>query len=115
VVAEQLPDSHPSKNIGIEYTKLYEDANGKGTVSSFGGHMYDAAQLLLASVPVAMKTAQPGTKEFRAALRDALENMKEVVGVHGVWNTSATDHYGHDERSRVLIKVENGAWKYIGE
>jgi branched-chain amino acid transport system substrate-binding protein len=115
VVADQLPDSHPSKKIGIEYTKLYEDANGKGTVSSFGGHMYDAAQLLLATIPVAAKSAQPGTKEFRAALRDALENMKEVVGTHGVWNTTPTDHYGHDERSRVLIKVENGAWKYIGE
>jgi branched-chain amino acid transport system substrate-binding protein len=115
VVAEQLPDSHPSKKIGMQYTKIYEDANGKGSLSSFGGHMFDAAQLLLATVPVAMKAGNPGTKEFRAGLRDALEGMKEVVGVHGVWNTSATDHYGHDERSRVLIKVENGAWKYMGE
>jgi branched-chain amino acid transport system substrate-binding protein len=115
VVAEQLPDSHPSKKIGMHYAKLYEDANGKGSLSSFGGHMYDVSQMLLATVPVAMKTANPGTKEFRAALREALENMKEVVGVHGVFNTTPSDHYGHDERSRVLVKVENGAWKYMGE
>jgi branched-chain amino acid transport system substrate-binding protein len=113
VVAEQLPDSHPSKKIGMEYTKLYEEKYGKGSVSSFGGHMYDAAQLLTATIPVALKAAKPGTPEFRTALRDALEGMKEVVGVHGVFNTSATDHYGHDERSRVLMTVEGGAWKYM--
>ena len=113
VVADQLPASHPSKQIGIDYTKAYEEKYGKGSLSSFGGHMFDAAQLLTATIPVALKTAKPGTPEFRSALRAALENMKEVVGVHGVFNTSASDHYGHDERSRVLVKVEGGAWKYM--
>ena len=104
VVADQLPASHPSKQIGMDYTKAYEEKYGKGSLSSFGGHMFDAAQLLAATIPVALTKAKPGTPEFRAALRDALENMKEVVGVHGVFNTSASDHYGHDERSRVLIR-----------
>lgn len=113
VVASQLPDSHPSKGLGLEYTKAYEAAHGAGSLSSFGGHMYDAGQIILATVPVALEKAQPGTGEFRAALRDSLENMKEVPGVHGVFNTSASDHYGHDQRSRVLVKVENGAWKYM--
>jgi branched-chain amino acid transport system substrate-binding protein len=113
VVAEQLPDSHPSKAIGMEYTKAYEATHGEGSVSSFGGHMYDAGQLIVATVPVALEKGEPGSAEFRAALRDALENMEEVVGVHGVFNTSADDHDGHDERSRVLVTVENGAWKYM--
>lgn len=113
VVASQLPDEHPSKAIGIEYTEAYEAAHGAGSVSSFGGHMYDAGQLIVATVPSALEKAEPGTAEFRAALRDALETMEEVVGVHGVFNTSADNHDGHDERSRVLVRVENGAWKYM--
>ncbi|MCV0396564.1 MAG: ABC transporter substrate-binding protein [Rhizobiaceae bacterium] len=113
VVADQLPDEHPSKEVGMEYTKAYEEAHGAGSLSSFGGHMFDAGQMMAATVPVAMEKAEPGSEEFRAALRDALENMNEVVGVHGVFNTSADDHYGHDERSRVLVTVEGGAWKYM--
>ncbi|QDZ00342.1 ABC transporter substrate-binding protein [Nitratireductor mangrovi] len=113
VVAAQLPDSHPSKALGVEYTKVYEEAHGEGSLSSFGGHMYDAGQIILATVPKAMEKGEPGSEAFRAALRDALENMEEVVGVHGVFNTTVEDHYGHDERSRVLVRVENGAWKYM--
>jgi hypothetical protein len=26
---------------------------------------------------------------------------------------SAADHYGHDERARVLVKIANGDWKLI--
>lgn len=113
VVAAQLPESQPSKTLGMEYTKLYEDKYGEGSLSSFGGHVFDAGQLLKAAAPVALKTAKAGTAEFRAALRDALESANEVVGVHGVFSMSAEDHYGLNERSRVLVKVENGAWKYM--
>jgi branched-chain amino acid transport system substrate-binding protein len=60
---------------------------------------------------VALKKAQPGTPEFRAALRDALENIKEVPGAHGVFNMSPTDHLGLDQRARVMVKIEGGAWK----
>lgn len=113
VVAEQLPDDHPSKEVGMEYTEAFESEHGEGSVSSFGGHMYDAGQLAEAAIPVALESAEPGTPEFRSALRDALENVEEVVGVHGVFNMSPEDHFGHDERSRVLVTIENGEWKYM--
>ncbi len=113
VVAEQLPDSHPSKKVGLEYTKLYEDKYGKGSLSSFGAHLYDSFKLLEAAVPKALDSAKPGTPEFRAALRDALENSKEVVGAHGVFNMTPTDHFGHDSRARVLIEVKDGDWSLI--
>ena len=67
---------------------------------------------LRSAVAAALKKAQPGTAEFRVALRDALENTKEVHGAHGIFNMSATDHLGLDQRARVMVKVENGAWKY---
>jgi branched-chain amino acid transport system substrate-binding protein len=60
----------------------------------------------------ALKKAQPGTPEFRSALRDALEATKEVQGAHGIFNMSPTDHLGLDQRARVMVKIENGAWKY---
>lgn len=113
VIASQLPDSHPSKAVGVEYTKQYEEKYGAGTVSSFGAHMLDAYKLFAAAVPTALKKAKPGTPEFRQALRDAIESDREVVGAHGVFNMSPTDHYGHDARARVLVKIEKGDWKLI--
>ncbi len=112
LVATQLPDGHPVKKSATEYVTKYEAMYGKGSVSTFGGHAWDAGLLMQAAVAQALKKAQPGTVAFRAALRDALENVKELHGAHGVFNTSATDHLGLDQRARVMVKVENGAWKY---
>lgn len=113
VVADQLPDSHPSKGPGMEYIKAYEKEYGEGSFSSFGAQIYDAYFLLEAAVPVALETAEPGTQEFRTALRDALEGAKEVVGLHGVFNMTPTDHFGHDERARMLVEVKDGDWKLM--
>ncbi len=112
LVADQLPASNPVKKSATDYVKAYEAAYGKGSVSTFGGHAWDAGLLMTAAIPVALKKAQPGTPEFRAALRDALEQVKEVPGAHGVFTMSPTDHLGLDQRARVMVKIENGAWKY---
>ena len=113
LVADQLPAGNPVKKSALAYVAAYEAANGKGTVSTFGAHAWDTGLLMAAAVPVALKKAQPGTPEFRAALRDALEQVKELPGAHGVFNMTANDHLGLDQRARVMVKIENGAWKYI--
>jgi branched-chain amino acid transport system substrate-binding protein len=113
LVVAQLPASNPLKWSASEYVAKYEAAFGKGTVSTFGGHAWDAGLLLQAAVPVALKKAQPGTPAFRAALRDALEGVKDLPGAHGVFNMSPTDHLGLDQRARVMVKIENGSWKYV--
>jgi branched-chain amino acid transport system substrate-binding protein len=113
VVAAQLPDSHPSKKPGLEYTRLYEEKYGAGSLSSFGAYAYDAYRIVAAAIPVALKKAKPGTAEFRAALRDAIESEREIVGSQGVFNMSASDHFGLDARSRVLVRVDKGDWKLI--
>lgn len=112
LVAAQLPASNPVRKSALEYIDAYEKAHGKGSVSTFGGHAWDAGLLLKAAVPVALNKAQPGTPEFRAALRDALEGTKNVAGAHGIFNMSPTDHLGLDQRARVMVKIENGTWKY---
>ncbi len=113
LVAEQLPAGHPVKKSAAAYVAAYEAANGKGSVSTFGAHAWDAGLLMTAAVPVALKKAKPGTAEFRAALRDALEQVKDLAGAHGIFNTSPTDHLGLDQRARVMVTVTNGAWKYV--
>ncbi len=112
LVAEQLPASHPVRKSALEYVKAYEGAHGKGSVSTFGAHGWDAGALMAAAVPEALKKAKPGTAEFRAALRDALEQLKEVPGAHGIFTMSPNDHLGLDQRARVMVKIENGTWKY---
>ena len=114
LVAEQLPTAHPVKKSAMSYVTAYEGAYGKGTVSTFGAHAWDAGLLMASAVPAALKKAQPGTPEFRAALRDALEATKEVAGAHGIFTMSANDHLGLDQRARVMVKIENGTWKYQG-
>ena len=112
LVAAQLPANHPLKKSSADYVARYEKANGAGSVSTFGGHAWDAGKLMEAAVGPALKKAKPGTAEFRAALRDALETVKEVAGAHGVFNMSPTDHLGLDQRARVMVKIEGGAWKF---
>ncbi len=112
LVADQLPAGHPLKKSALAYVAAYEAAYGKGTVSTFGGHAWDAGALMSAAVPQALKKAKPGTVEFRIALRDALEQVKEMPGAHGIFNMSAADHLGLDQRARVMVKIENGAWKF---
>lgn len=113
LVAEQLPAANPVKKSALAYVSAYEAAYGKGSVSTFGAHAWDTGLLMAAAVPVALKKAQPGTPEFRSALRDALEQVKELPGAHGVFNMTPNDHLGLDQRARVMVKIENGAWKYL--
>ena len=112
LVATQLPANHPVTKSALEYVNKFEAAYGKGSTSTFGGHVWDAGLLMQSGVAQALKKAQPGTVEFRIALRDALETTKELHGAHGIFNMSPTDHLGLDQRARVMVKIENGAWKY---
>ena len=112
LVVDQLPMGHPVKAAGTNYVKAYEAKYGAGSVSTFGGHAWDAGLLMSAAVPAALKSAAPGTPAFRAALRDALEQVKDVAGAHGIFSMSASDHLGLDDRAYVMVKIENGTWKY---
>ena len=111
VIAEQLPDSHPSKKVAISFVQQYEKAYGVGSRNQFAGHAYDAMLVMEKVVPMALKKAKPGTKEFRAALRDAMETMGRTVVSHGVLNWTKDDHWGFTPETGVMLKVVNGGWK----
>ena len=113
LVADQLPADHPVKKSATAYVQAYEAAHGKGSTSTFGAHAWDSGILLQAAIPVALKKAQPGTKEFRSALRDALEGVKNAAGAHGIFNMTATDHLGLDQRAAVMVRITNGGWQLV--
>lgn len=109
LVPNEIPDSNPAKKVALEYIDAYKKLNGSEP-ATFGGNMYDAGLLLERSVPAALKVAKPGTVEFRVALRDALETVKDLPGTQGIYNMTPEDHSGFDERGVELITVKNGAW-----
>ncbi len=111
IVAAALPADHPAKAQAVDYVKRYEAMYGPGTVSAFGAYTWDAGLLLSQAIPVALKTAQPGTREFRAALRDALEAVHDLKVSNGVTNMSKNDHLGLDQRARVIVRIVGGKWK----
>ena len=115
LVAAQLPDANPVKKAGLEYVQKYDAMYGAGSSSTFGAHANDALALLGAAIPVAAKNAKPGTPEFRSALRDALEGLKDIVYSQGVATMTPDDHVGQDKRARVMVTIENGAWKLLSE
>jgi branched-chain amino acid transport system substrate-binding protein len=110
IVASQLPDGHPAKKRALEYTALYEAAQGAGSVSAFGSYTWDACLELANAIPVALKSAQPGTVEFRRALRDALEGTQNLEVSNGAVNMSKTNHLGLDSRARVMVQIRGGKW-----
>ena len=113
IVPEELPANHATKAVSLDFTKRYEATFGEGSRNAFGGYSHDGVMLIGAAIPAAIKKAKPGTPEFRAALRDSLENVKNVVGTHGVYNVTPGNHNGLDERARVLVQVENGVWRLM--
>lgn len=113
LVAEQLPESNPTRKPAMEFVSKFEGKYGPGTRSLFAGTMWDALLLMEQAAATSLKKAQPGTPEFRQALRDALESTKDFVASEAVYNMSPTDHNGVDQRSQVMVRIEKGAWKLV--
>ena len=111
VIPEQLPANHPSKALAADFVAKYEKAYGPGSRNQFGGHAYDTIVVLEKVVPVALKKGKPGTKEFRAALRDAIETMGRTVVSHGVLNYTKDNHWGFTTETGLVLKVVNADWK----
>jgi branched-chain amino acid transport system substrate-binding protein len=112
LVVDQVPDGIPSKRLAVEYVTGYEKLYG-AKPATFGANVYDAGLLLQRAIPVALPKARPGTAEFRAALRDALEATTELVATQGVYNMTPADHSGFDRRGRVLVTVKDGKWVLV--
>src|SRR6516162_8640377 len=108
---EGQADSALTKKPGLALDAAYEAKYGANTRSQFAGHAYDAFEILKRVVPAALKTAKPGTGEFREAIRQAFISEREIAASQGVYNWTDKDRSGLDDRSRILLTVKNG--KYV--
>jgi branched-chain amino acid transport system substrate-binding protein len=113
VMATQLPDSNPIKKVALDFLRQWDSAYGAETRSPFAGYSYDGYLVLDAAVGSALRRAKPGTPEFRVSLREAIENVRNVVGTSAVYNLSPTDHNGVDSRALAMVRIENGEWKLL--
>ena len=114
LVIDDVAEGDPIKKVASSYISAYEKQFGVRP-ATFGANTYDAGLLLQRAIPVALKAAKPGTEAFRIALRDALEQEKDIVGCQGVFNMSASNHNGMDERARVLVVIKDGKFRLLPE
>ena len=109
LVQEQMPDDYPTNKPAFEFIKAYEGKFGPRAL--FASLAWDALKIIEAAVPIALKSAKPGTEKFRAALRDAIEQTKGLRGSGAVYTMSPTDHSGVNQLSLAIVRIENGKWK----
>ena len=109
--SEGQPDSAPTKKPGLALNTAYEAKYGPSSRSQFAGHSYDAFEVLKRVIPTALKTAKPGTPEFREAIRQAFLSEREIAASQGVYNWTEMDRSGLDDRSRIILTVKDG--KYV--
>jgi len=107
---DQLDANDPIRKASALLIDKYEAIYGKGSFSSYVGNLWMASQLVDAAIPAALKTAKPGTPEFRAAIRDNIERVKDMVTQTGYVTMSATDHVGYDERATGVFEYRNNGW-----
>jgi branched-chain amino acid transport system substrate-binding protein len=100
LIADMLPDNNPQKAVLMGYKKDYE-GRFKEDASTFGGHTYDALLILVNAVQTANSTD-------REKVRDALENIKGIVGIAGVFKFSSKDHNGLDMNAYEMLTVKDG-------
>jgi branched-chain amino acid transport system substrate-binding protein len=113
IVAEELPDSNPTKKVSVAFREIYQKTNGAPTSDAYSPYSFDAWLVLLDAAKRALAKAQPGTEEFRTALRDAMVTTTDVVGTHAVYNYKPGASFGVDERARVLVQLRKGKWTLL--
>ena len=108
---EGQADSALTKKPGLALNSAYEAKYGPNSRSQFAGHSYDAFEVLKRIIPAALKSAKPGTVEFREAIRQAFMSEHEIAATQGVYNWTEKDRSGLDDRSRIILTVKDG--KYV--
>jgi branched-chain amino acid transport system substrate-binding protein len=113
IVAEQLPDSNPTRKVSLSFREIYQKTNNSPTSDAFSAYSFDAWLVLLDAARRALQKTPPGTEQFRAAFNEAMQTTSGVVGTHGIYNFKPGSFYGVDERARVLVQLQKGRWTLL--
>lgn len=112
---DQVPASYEARDAAAEFVSRYDEKYGKGTANIFAAGAWDATKLLAQAAPEALKKGRPGTAEFRSALRDALENIKQYDGARGRYTLTPEDHAGLDPKALMLGQLRDGRWMLVND
>ena len=104
VVADQLPDEDPQKEVITEFIEDYTEKYDMGP-STFSGHAYDGWMLAIDAL------REAGTD--KAAVRDHLEQVTDFVGISGIFTMTPEDHSGLSSEALQLVTVEDGSWTLL--
>ncbi len=113
IVVDELSADNEIAPVAAAYVNEYEALFGAGTASTFGGHAWDAVKAVELALLHALEQGEldwSDTAAVRQALRDALEDMGPFTGVGGIFDYTADDHLGLDERALVIVEIAGGDW-----
>lgn len=108
LVVDEVPASDLQKNVLTTYRDEYLAAYPGESVSTFGGHAYDALYMIVE----ALEDMDEGLSltDSRSAIRDNLEQITNFIGISGIFTMSPTDHLGMQPGSLALIEIVDGTW-----
>jgi branched-chain amino acid transport system substrate-binding protein len=98
-VVDELSSSDPQKAVIASFNQQYEKKYGQKP-ATFAGNGYDATKMLIAAI-------EKGGLD-KQKVRDAIEGLKDHVGVTAIYSYSPTDHFGAQASSVVLLSVKDG-------
>jgi len=125
-IVDYLPDSDPQKALLTKYRDDFNARYGNGTANTFGGHAYDALNMVVTALknavddtPEKINSSDDTLQAVRAKIRDYVENSINssgfpetggFPGTAGVFNMSETDHNGLPKSCLVMVKIVDGKW-----
>jgi branched-chain amino acid transport system substrate-binding protein len=101
-IFDKLAKNDPQKKLLTDYNSNYRKEFGV-EASTFGGYAYDAFLM----IGEAMKKGAVTNDQFR----DALEGIKKLVSVSGIFTMSASDHNGLDLSAFEMVRIVRGDWE----
>ncbi|HCW92411.1 MAG TPA: ABC transporter substrate-binding protein, partial [Flexistipes sinusarabici] len=104
LVADRLDKDSKYRSVLLKYKETYEKRYDS-SVSTFGGHAYDAFMMFKYGI-------EKGGKEADKMI-SAIESRGPFIGTAGEFNITATDHNGLDKSAFVMLKIHNGDWELI--
>jgi branched-chain amino acid transport system substrate-binding protein len=116
IIADDIPADDPQKEVLTQYRDDYEAIYGNGTINTFGGHAWDALQMVvmaLEELPVADPYASDESLRLtRAAVRDNIEEITNFIGISGIFDMSSDNHLGMQPGSLAMIEIVDGKWTW---
>ncbi|MFA5664509.1 ABC transporter substrate-binding protein [Castellaniella sp.] len=116
-VREQLPADYPLRPVIEAFVTSYDAKYGPGKVDMFSAQANDTMLVAIEALKLATQAGVDANDlpAARVAVRDALENVKDLKGVNGIYTFSPDNHLGIDERSTLLVEVEDGQFKLLAD